>query len=73
MSDDTATNAANAARSRRVFTLTAHVPVDADAALSDPFVAYLHALVAQLPAEPGQQDTAFGAGTAQTGRVTAVS
>jgi hypothetical protein len=74
MRDDNATSA-NAARSRRGFTVTAHVTVDADADLSDPFVrvAYFHALVAQLTAEPWQLHTAFGAGSVQIGTITAVS
>ncbi len=58
-----------------MFTLTAHVCVDADVALSDPFVrvAYLRAVVAEIPGEPSQLDTAFGAGSAQIGTVTAVA
>ena len=73
LTGDSATTAAG--RSRRAFTVTAHVTIDADADLNDPFVrvAYFRALVTQLTAEPSQLDTAFGAGNAQIDTVTAVS
>ena len=75
MRDDRPKPASSAARSRRGFTVTAHVTVDADADLSDPFVrvAYFRALVGQLTAEPWQLHTAFGAGSAQISTVTAAS
>jgi hypothetical protein len=63
------------ARSRRTYTLTAHVTVHADADLSDPFTraAAFHALVEQLRATPLVLDTPFGAAAADIGLVTAVS
>ena len=71
----TGDSATTAGRSRRAFTVTAHVTIDADADLNDPFVraAYFRALVTQLTTERRQLDTAFGAGNAQIGAVTAVS
>jgi hypothetical protein len=75
MKDDRASSTSGAARSRRAFTVTAHVTVDADADLDDPLirVAYVRALVAQLTAEPWPLDIAFGTGSARIGTVTAAS
>jgi hypothetical protein len=64
-----------AAQSRRGYTLTAHITVDADADLRDPFTraAMFTAVVEQLRATPLLLDTEHGAATAYIGIVTAVS
>jgi hypothetical protein len=63
------------ARSRRGYTLTAHITVDADADLRDPITraAVFTALVEQLRATPLVLDTAHGPATAVVGLVTGVS
>ncbi len=72
MSDHTT---AEPAPSRRSFTVTAHIVMQADADLADPFtrVAVFHALVDQLTAAPLVLDTPYGAANAAIGLVTAVS
>ncbi len=54
-----------AAQSRRGYTLTAHITVDADADLRDPFTraAMFTAVVEQLRATPLLLDTEHGAAT----------
>jgi hypothetical protein len=72
MSDHTT---AEPARSQRTYTLTAHITVQSDADLRDPFtrVAVFRALVEQLTAAPLELQTPYGAATADIGLVTAVS
>ncbi len=62
-------------RSRRTYTVTAQVAVDAEADLTDPFArfAVLLALADQLTAAPVDLDTPFGTATARIGLVTAVA
>jgi hypothetical protein len=64
-----------ATRSRRGYTLTAHITVDADADLRDPFIraAVFTALARQLRATPLVLDTEHGPATADIGLVTGVS
>lgn len=63
------------ARSRRTYTVTAQVAVDAEADLTDPFArfAVLRALAEHLTAAPVDLETPFGTATARIGPVTAVS
>ncbi len=62
-------------RSRRGYTLTAHITVDADADLRDPITraVVFAALVDQLRAAPLHLDTAHGPATAFIGLVTGVA